>query len=211
MTLGVATFISRYDHDMNDLWLSILSRDSVRGLNLTDLSALTKPRVLPFPHVHTLTVNNLPVKIWDTLAILAKFPAVRVFSSGYTAVLRNLTREQESSIFSVLKEYTGAYENLHIFVQRPTLTHIAVDGGFPCNKLLGELRGFAALPNIVSLSVRFNTSSENVLGEAEVNELFTLFPRLKELQLGLYPDAEEGGAFAPEVQISSSPNGISLK
>jgi hypothetical protein len=196
---------------MNDLWLSLLSRDSLRELNFSDLSALNKPGVLPFPHVQTLTVNDLPMRIWETLAILAKFPGVRVFSSNYTAVLRNLTPVQESSIFPVLEEFTGAYENLHIFVQRPTLTHITVDAGSPCSKLLTELRGIIALPNIVSLTVRFITSSENVFGEAEVNKLFTLFPHLAELQLTLYPDAEDSGGFIPQVWISSSPNFIPLK
>ncbi|KAJ7840788.1 hypothetical protein B0H13DRAFT_2287014 [Mycena leptocephala] len=115
MTLGVAKFITRYDYDMNDLWLSLLSRDSLRELNFSDLSALNKPGVLLFR-----------------------------------------------------------------------------------TKLLTELRGITALPNIVSLTVRFITSSENVFGEAEVNKLFTLFPHLAELQLTLYPDAEDGGGFIPQ-------------
>lgn len=99
LTLGVATFITRYDYHMNDLWISLLSRDSLQKLNFCDLLVLSEPGVLPFPNVHTLTANNLPTSISNTLTILAKFPAVRVFSSVYTTVLRNLTPVQESSRF----------------------------------------------------------------------------------------------------------------
>ncbi|KAJ7922511.1 hypothetical protein B0H13DRAFT_2317342 [Mycena leptocephala] len=197
LTLRVATFIARYDYDMNDLWISLLSRDSLQELNFSDLLVFTKPGVLPFPNVQTLTMNSLPMRISDTLAILAKFPGVRVISSGYTPVLRSLTPLQESSIFPVLEKYTGAYENLQIFVQRPTLTHIAIDASSPCSKLLTELRGVTALPNISSLTVRFLTSSENLFGQAQVDALFTLFPRLTELQMTLYPHVEEDGRFTP--------------
>jgi hypothetical protein len=79
------------------------------------------------------------MRISDILTILAKFPGVRVFSSDYTAFLRNLTPLQESSIFPVLEQYTGSYKNLPIFVQRPTLTHFTIDAGSPCSKLLTEL------------------------------------------------------------------------
>jgi hypothetical protein len=203
LTLGVATFITRYDYHMNDLWISVLSHDSLRELNFSNLLVLSKPGVLPFPNVQTLTVNSLPIRTSDTLAILAKFPAVRVFSSVYTAVLRNLTPAQESSIFPVLEEYTGACENLYIFVKRPTLTRITVEAASPCSKLLAELRGVTALPNISSLTVRFITSSENHFGQAQIDALFTLFPRLTELQLTLYPDVEEDGLFTPQVRTST--------
>ncbi|KAJ6590762.1 hypothetical protein B0H10DRAFT_2092167 [Mycena sp. CBHHK59/15] len=186
LTLRVATFITRYDQ-MNALWIPLLSPDSLRELNLSDITPLAKPGVQPFPNVDTLTVNDLPMRSWDTLAILAKFPAVRVFVSDYRGVLRKMTPAQTSSIFPVLEKYTGTCENLHIFVQRSTLTHITLDTGFPFQRLLTELQGVTALSNITWLTAQNGNQ-----------KLFTLFPRLTELHLTLYPDAEADGGFTPQ-------------
>jgi hypothetical protein len=208
LTLHVSTFLGRMDWDhMNDLWISLLSRDSIRELNI-DPMALAKPEVQPFPNVHTLTVENSYIRTSDILAISTKFPALRVFvfASDYhaqDAVMRN-TPSQTSAIFPILEEYTGMYENLHIFVQRRTLTHITLVAEFPFRKLVTELQGVAELPNITSLTAGFNTlSSENLFGEAEIHALFALFPRLTVLDLKLYPDVDEDGGFAPQVRISS--------
>jgi hypothetical protein len=207
LTLRVATFITRYDYVMSDLWISLLSRDSLRELNFSNLRALTKPGVLPFQNVQTLTVNDT---MRDILIIVTKFPGVRVFSNMYTGVLENLTPLQEASIFPVLEDYTGDYGNLHIFVERPTLTHISTDAR-SWTRFRTELRGVTALPNITSLSVAIDTSSENLFGQAEVDALFTLFPRLTKLELTLRPDVEEDGGFTPQVQISNLPNVIPPK
>ncbi|KAJ7838210.1 hypothetical protein B0H14DRAFT_1089448 [Mycena olivaceomarginata] len=196
--LRVESFITRYDEQMNDLWVSLLSRDTLGKLDLSDLTAVAKPAAQPFPHVHTLTVTELPPRIGDTLAILTKFPGVRTFSSDYRAVLRNLTPPQASSIFPVLEEYTGPYENLHIFVQRSTLTHITLDTGYPFRNLLTELQNVNTLPNITSLTARFTSSAQAVFGGAELDTLFMMFPRLTALQLTIMPDAEEDGGFTPQ-------------
>ncbi|KAJ6574550.1 hypothetical protein B0H19DRAFT_1124774 [Mycena capillaripes] len=200
LTLRVATFITRYDQ-INTLWIPLLSRDSLRELNLSDISPLAKPGVQPFPNVHTLTVNDPPFRSWDTPTIFAKFPAVRIFVSDYRCVLRNMTPAQTSSIFPVLEKYTGACENLHIFVQRSTLTHITFDTGFPFQRLLTELQGVTALPSITLLTARFTTSSQNAFGKAEIERLFTLFPGLNELQLTLYPDADADSGFTPQPTV----------
>ncbi|KAJ7710640.1 hypothetical protein B0H17DRAFT_4069 [Mycena rosella] len=56
LTLHVSTFTTHYDN-MNDIWISLLSRDSLRSLDLFSPCILAEPGVLPFPHVHTLSVN----------------------------------------------------------------------------------------------------------------------------------------------------------
>ncbi|KAF7348858.1 hypothetical protein MVEN_01405900 [Mycena venus] len=203
LTLGIVTFITRFGN-MCNLWMSLLSRNSLRELNLYNILPLAKPDVQPFPNVHTLTVNDLPMRIWDTLTIFAKFPALRVFSTDYRGALRNLTPAQESSIFPVLQKYTGAYENLHIFIQRETLTHVTLDQSYPFRNLLAELQGVAALPNITSLKASFTTSSADVFERTEVDALLALFPGLTELELSLLPDAQEDGTFSPQVWTSSS-------
>ncbi|KAJ6469112.1 hypothetical protein DFH09DRAFT_1479371 [Mycena vulgaris] len=138
------------------------------------------------------------MRIWDTLTIFTKFPTLRVFSIDYRGVLRNLTPGQESSIFPVLQKYTGAYENLHIFIQRPSLTHVTLDQSYPFRNLLAELQGVNVLPNITSLTASFTTSSADVFGRTEIDALLALCPGLIELQLSLLPDAEEDGAFTPQ-------------
>ncbi|KAJ7246877.1 hypothetical protein B0H12DRAFT_1324979 [Mycena haematopus] len=197
VTLRVASFLSRYDYHMNEFWISLLSRDTLRELEFSNPLALARPEVQPFPNVHTLRVNDSHYMAHDTLAIYNKFPNLRTLQSNY-GVLRNLTPAEESSIFPVLKEFIGAYQNLHIFLQRPTLTHITVDAGFPFRNLATELQGVTALPNITSLTVRFTTSAQTVFGKTEIDTLFTLFPNLANLEITLHPDAEEDGAFTPQ-------------
>ncbi|KAF8174604.1 hypothetical protein K438DRAFT_2023062 [Mycena galopus ATCC 62051] len=197
-TLRVSSLVTRYDYHMNDLWISLMSRDTLTELDLSDLSAVAKPNVAPFPSVRTLKMNDFPPTTHITLAILAAFPGVRTFASDYRGVLRNLTPAQAASVFPVLADYTGACENLHIFTQRPTLTRIALDAGFPFRNLVAELQGVHALPNITSLTARFATAADEPFGEAELGALFTLFPSLTELQLTLMPDAEEDGGFTPQ-------------
>ncbi|KAF7348711.1 hypothetical protein MVEN_01390000 [Mycena venus] len=196
-TLRVATFITRFDY-MNDFWIALLSHDILRELKLSDNHALADSKVPPFPNVHTLTVSDISMRGREISSILTKFPAVRIFSTDYTGVLRDMTPMQESSIFPVLQEYTGAYQNLHIFVQRTSLTHITLESGYPFRNLLPELHGVTALRNITSLTARFSTSVEDMFDEAEINTIFTFFPCLSELQLSLLPDAEDDGGFTPQ-------------
>ncbi|KAJ7448684.1 hypothetical protein B0H11DRAFT_2080306 [Mycena galericulata] len=203
LTLRVSTFITHYDFSMNDIWISLLSRDTLRELNLYHPHALAKPGVLPFPDVHKFSVNELPMRAVDTLAMCAKFPALRVLVSDYRPVLRNMTPAQTTEIFPVLERYTGSYLNLHIFAHRTTLTHITLDSGFPFRNVLTELQGVVSLPNITSLTARFTSAapsmaSEDYFGEDELDALFTLFPRLTVLELTLMPDAEEDGGFASQ-------------
>ncbi|KAJ7444990.1 hypothetical protein B0H11DRAFT_2088094 [Mycena galericulata] len=203
LTLRVSTFITSYDFSMNDLWISLLSRDTLRELTLSHPHTLAKPGVLPFPHVHKLSVNQFPIFPEETIAVCVKFPALRILASDYRFVLRNMTPAQTSEIFPVLERYTGSYLNLHIFAHRTTLTHITLDSWFPFSNVLTELQGMVSLPNITSLTARFTSAapsaaSENSFGEAEIDALLTLFPRLTVLELTLMPDAEEDGRFAPQ-------------
>ncbi|KAJ6500287.1 hypothetical protein DFH09DRAFT_1203176 [Mycena vulgaris] len=96
LNLRVATLITRFGH-MCDLWMSLVSRDSFRELSISDVLPLAKPDVQPFPKAHTLTVNDLPMRIWDTLTIFTKFPALRVFSTDYRGVTSHRGRNPPSS------------------------------------------------------------------------------------------------------------------
>ncbi|KAJ7213541.1 hypothetical protein GGX14DRAFT_445395, partial [Mycena pura] len=187
-TLRVANFVTRNITDA--VWLPLLCHDSLRALNISDLLLLARPSVGPFPFVHTLTAIPCDLRIHDALTIFAKFPAMRVFITDYTGILRNLTPAQESEIFPLLEEYTGAAENLHIFTQRPTLAHITIDA-IVFSRLPAEFRDVALpLSNITSFTAQFFIASagEWVFGGAEMDAIFTWFPRLKKLELTFYPD-----------------------
>ncbi|KAJ7211546.1 hypothetical protein B0H12DRAFT_387530 [Mycena haematopus] len=186
-TLRVTSFVKAAEESMNDIWISLLSRDTLRELDFSEARALARSEVRPFPNVQTLEIDNFPPIVPDTVALFDKFPNLRTFRNrGYEGVLRHLTPMQASSIFPVLKEYIGAYHNLHIFVPRPTLTHITLTSvGVPFHHIVIELQGITTLPNITSLTALFTTSSLAPFGEMEVEFLFTLFPNLTKLQLTL--------------------------
>ncbi|KAF7349613.1 hypothetical protein MSAN_01687000 [Mycena sanguinolenta] len=198
LTLRVASFKTRYDYHLNDIWISLLARDTLRELDFDNPVFFARSEILPFPNVQMLTINDLPLNVNDTVTILNKFPNLREFTSDYRTVLRNLTPAQAASIFPVLQKYSGAYENLHIFVQRATLSHITLDAGFDFQRLATELQGITTLPNITSFTAQFTTSARNTFSKTEINTLFTLLPGLTELDLKLIPDPERDGSFTPE-------------
>ncbi|KAJ7673871.1 hypothetical protein DFH06DRAFT_1467286 [Mycena polygramma] len=191
LTLRVATFYTRYNDDDLDFWISLLSRDSLQDLDLPHLLGIAHPAVLPFPNVHTLHVNSLPMMMLQVLPILSKFPGVRVYhTTNYGAVLRNSPVEA-LTLFPVLEKYIGSLDDLHIFIRWTTLTHITLQGGYPFQRFQAQLQGVTTLPNITSLTARVTTSSQDVFGQTEIDALFTLFPRLTELELTVMPDEEE--------------------
>ncbi|KAF7349167.1 L-aminoadipate-semialdehyde dehydrogenase [Mycena sanguinolenta] len=186
LTLRVAGFLARHGYLMNNTWFSLLSRDTLRELELYKPLALASSEVQFFPNVHTLRIERFSDTI-HAVAAFNKLPNLRSFSSPNGDVFSGLTPARESSIFPVLKEYTGAHQNLHIFVQRTTLTHITLVSRSTFADFITELQGITVFPNITSVAVRFITTSQAAFGEAEIGTLFTLFPNLTELQLTLLP------------------------
>ncbi|KAF7359065.1 hypothetical protein MSAN_01247500 [Mycena sanguinolenta] len=164
---------------------------ALRELCLYMPSALARSEGRPFPNVHRLELlDGFPFPTThDIVAFCNKFPNLRALASsaGYGGLLRDLTRAEESSIFPVLQEYTGTLRNLHIFARRSTLTHITLVDGFLFSRLVAELQGVAALPNITFLSLALITSESSWFDGAQIETLFTLFPNLTELQLTFMP------------------------
>ncbi|KAF8155349.1 hypothetical protein K438DRAFT_1777705 [Mycena galopus ATCC 62051] len=181
LTLRVTTFAVEFAHDdrLGDLWISLLSRDTLQELYFSSLEF--RPEFLPFQNLHTVGV-----KFWspNTSAILPKFPQVRSFtSSGRT--FGTLTPLERVSIFPILQAYTGIYENLGLFIQRATLTHITL---YLCYffQFLTALWGVKALPNTTSFTARFF-----VFETAGIDALFGFFPNLTQFQLTFTVDDGE--------------------
>ncbi|KAF8156271.1 hypothetical protein K438DRAFT_1986860 [Mycena galopus ATCC 62051] len=175
LTLRVTNFTVDFisdDDGLGDLWISLLSCDTLQELHFSSLQF--RPEFSPFPNLHTIGV-----KFWspNTSAILPKFPQVRNFAIRTWGDLGTLTPSERVSIFPVLQTYTGTYEALGLFIQRTTLTHITLSS---CRffEFLTELRGVNALPNITSLTACFY-----VFETAGIDALFGFFPNLTELQL----------------------------
>ncbi|KAJ6590763.1 hypothetical protein B0H10DRAFT_2233570 [Mycena sp. CBHHK59/15] len=155
-----------------------------RGIvNLVAFEERINPRSSTLRVTSFTTLDDSMSNIW--ISLLSR-EALQELNPDYGS-LQNLSFLETSAIFPVLEKYTGAYGNVHIFVQRPTLTHILLNSQFPFLYLLDELEGITALPNITSLTARFT----NAFGKTEIETLFTLFPRLTELRLTLLPYVEE--------------------
>ncbi|KAJ6486706.1 hypothetical protein C8R45DRAFT_995584 [Mycena sanguinolenta] len=194
LTLRVASFATGHDYYTHDIWFFLLSRETLRELDLFNTSPLARAEVPPFPNVHSLTMNGFLDRS-HIVEIFSKFPNLRSFSNPYGDVIdvtQNLTPAQESSIFPILKEYTGRHLNLHIFAQRATLTHITFCSGLVFTDLFTQLQGITALPNIASLTVPFFTSPRVGFGKAEFETLLSFFPNLAELHLTLIDPTEHG-------------------
>ncbi|KAJ7893776.1 hypothetical protein B0H13DRAFT_1886192 [Mycena leptocephala] len=86
---------------MNDLWVSLVSPETIRELVCPNLLPMVKPGGPPFPNVHTLTLlEGAPMQ----LSILTRLPGVRLFSIDYERDLDTLTAEEASSLFPVLED-----------------------------------------------------------------------------------------------------------
>ncbi|KAJ6486699.1 hypothetical protein C8R45DRAFT_995568 [Mycena sanguinolenta] len=186
LTLRVASFTATHDYRMSDIWFFLFSRDTLLELDLYQPLALANSEVESFPNVHTLRIERFS-DTTSTVAAFNKLSNLRSFSSPYGDVFSDLTPAQESSLFPVLKEYTGAHLNLRIFGQRTTLTHITLVSSPTFADFITELQGVTALPNIIFLAVPFLSSAQNTFGKAEFETLLSFFPNLAELRLTLDP------------------------
>jgi hypothetical protein len=90
------------------------------------------------------------------------------------------------------------YQNLRIFLGRTTLTHITIDDAYLSDVLI-QFSDVSTLPSIISFRMSLLTSPHSLVGQAGLDILSRLFPRLVKLQLTIRPDVEEDGAYAPKV------------
>ncbi|KAJ7135763.1 hypothetical protein C8R44DRAFT_976568 [Mycena epipterygia] len=133
-----------------------------------------------FPHVHKLKISTLHSTMSYNLAILSKFPGVRVFSVDGWSLRDDASgpRVQTPQILPVLAEYTGPYRALHIFLPRVTLTRLTISG-CDIDDLITELKAIRPLDDITSLNVTFYDSMDHVT----LNAMCGFFPRLAELYI----------------------------
>ncbi|KAK7022555.1 hypothetical protein R3P38DRAFT_2961313 [Favolaschia claudopus] len=200
LTLRVRSLVTFCDFCLGSTLSRVLSPDTLEQLEFWDFNALAAPGVGPFPHVHTLKImDDISISGAGAQIILAKFPAVRSFCVKYNGLLQEFTPETAAGIFPVLREYAGERENLHLFLQRPTLSQIMlIPFGFSRSfeAFMSEFKHAKDMPNMRSIKATFEVED---FGVVEFARIFTLFPCLTELYLYLTPDdVGYDGSFCPE-------------
>ncbi|KAJ7304857.1 hypothetical protein DFH08DRAFT_976457 [Mycena albidolilacea] len=185
LSLGVARFA--FHHMVTgaagngDVWLPLLRPECLQELDLTLNPSLFGDEIsIPsFPHVHTFTTTmNLSTMSYN-LSILAKFPAVRTFSTHGWGQLQDGpdVLAEASFTFLGLQQYTGPCETMALFLHRPTLTHLTIGYCSPF-ALITQLERIGGSNNITSLTASFDNLDIAMLGT-----ICAFFPTLTELRI----------------------------
>ncbi|KAJ6559548.1 hypothetical protein B0H19DRAFT_1234220 [Mycena capillaripes] len=132
-----------------------------------------------FAQAHKLSISGLDAS--DTIRLLSKFPALQVLSMRPAEHRNNIGIEPSTTppILPQLKEYSGVYQTLSMFLPLPTLTHVTVPHCHP-HPLIAELREIRAPVNATSFCVDFIS-----VPDANINSFFDVFRSLTRLRLNI--------------------------
>ncbi|KAJ7614288.1 hypothetical protein DFH06DRAFT_134417 [Mycena polygramma] len=160
----------------NDFWIPMLQPQDLRSLRVSFDACCMGRQIsdIPlFPNVQRLEASmDFPTPA-DNLAILAKFPAVRILRLRGKELLETAVSPCSPAIFPALREYSGPYQSLPLFSVAESLTHFTTSHCSP-QELISRIQGIQS--NITSVHVDFEK-----LNIAEFNTLIALLPRLTEL------------------------------
>ncbi|KAJ7096095.1 hypothetical protein C8R44DRAFT_989397 [Mycena epipterygia] len=161
----------------DNYWIPLLHPDHLRALR-AEFNPRTVQAIPSFTNVHRLSVTmDLPTPA-QNLVILSKFPAVRVLELGGKGLLTDALalrpREQASAVFPLLREYSGPYQPLPLFLPLTTLTHLIIPRCSP-QDFITRVQGIQD-PNITLFYVEFNKFDNPTF-----NTIMELLPRLTEL------------------------------
>jgi hypothetical protein len=166
--------------------LPLLRPDTLRELQLTLIpkDILGIDFAPTFPYVHKLTVTlDLSAQTPNLKRILPKFPALQVLSMhdcGMDNIHGNPAdlRVPLPGFSAPLKEYTGPYESLNMFLHMPTLTHLTINYCREPHVLINELKGVERQNSVASLSIRLGS-----FNYALFDALCGFFPVLTRLRI----------------------------
>ncbi|KAJ7505897.1 hypothetical protein B0H11DRAFT_361378 [Mycena galericulata] len=193
LKLGVSCFAFRQmvtAEDSVDLWVPLLRPAHLRELEMVcspSRFAETLDTLPPFPHVYQLTIAMNLSTMSQNLFILSKFPGVQIFSmSGWGELLDGPgPRLQASAILPRLREYSGPYQTLPVFLIKSTLTRLTTGYCMP-QDFIAQLQGLRAPENLTSLDATFAN-----LDNAAFDTICAFFTRLTELSVKVAPLVEE--------------------
>ncbi|KAJ7112820.1 hypothetical protein C8R43DRAFT_133510 [Mycena crocata] len=158
-------------------WLLFLSPDHLRKLSVVCESSRFQEAMEARPAFTHVTSLRVPIKTARDLATLSKFPAVETFFSTAETDMAIEALGNGSHYLPALKEYTGSYFLLHLFLSRVNLTRISIDN---CSLyfLLAHLQHFRTPNNITSLDVALDSLDYVAFGP-----LFEIFSHICTLRL----------------------------
>ncbi|KAJ7677799.1 hypothetical protein DFH06DRAFT_1421964 [Mycena polygramma] len=179
-TLHVSEFDLSPGHNKekgNEFWIPMLHPGHLRTLRARfNPRCMSRPVDIPaFPIVQSLDAfMDLPTPA-QNISILTKFPAVRVLRLGGKGLSTAAVSSRLPAVFPHLREYSGPYEALPLFLEADGLKHVATSKCGP-QDLISRIQNIR--PNITSIHAQFNK-----LDIAAFSTLMALLPQLMELIL----------------------------
>ncbi|KAJ7500491.1 hypothetical protein B0H11DRAFT_1995510 [Mycena galericulata] len=173
-----------------DHWVPLLPHNGLHELEITLTASLVDAfHLVPsFPQTRKLSVTLDVLNAPKNTGLLSKFPALEVLSmsqanargGGDNTIGVGLSAHAPPPALPHLREYTGIYQTLPMFLSLPTLTHLTIDYCHP-HQLIVELKEIQTPAiNVKSLCVNFVSSPD-----ALFNELFGGFRALTRLRINV--------------------------
>ncbi|KAJ7505955.1 hypothetical protein B0H11DRAFT_1976812 [Mycena galericulata] len=170
-------------------WISLLRPQYLRKLQLRNREPLELFRdntdSLPsFSDVEVLSLRVDPSQISHNFSLLAKFPAVQALSLQTldpNPFGGSLPEIQFSELLPVLREYSGTFETVPMFLPLRTLKRVTVDGRCNPEGFVTRLRKLGSPTNVSSLNAKFYGFAHDKL-----DTICTVFPALVELRIDVW-------------------------
>ncbi|KAJ7659051.1 hypothetical protein DFH06DRAFT_1194950 [Mycena polygramma] len=195
--LALSSFAIRHDVAREDgiaHWIPSLHPQHLRELDLMcNLAALgeTIDAIPTFPRVHKLSMTINLSRMSYNRAVMAKFPAVRVFTiRGWGDVADGDPPDGRADVaplpFPLLEEYIGPDKTLSIFLPQPTLTRVTILDGRPAG-VIAQLQTARIPHNITAFTAEFGESLDSLV----LGTLLGFLPNLKELRIRIVMEIDD--------------------
>ncbi|KAJ7644688.1 hypothetical protein FB45DRAFT_298753 [Roridomyces roridus] len=174
-----------------NLWLTIVHRGHLRQLEATGSASAVSNTLADgatFPNVDKLRLVMNFSTMTQNLVVLSKFPAVCALQLGGWGQIKYEPSEQPAiraaDVLPLLREYHGPCTPLHLFLPKPTLIRLVIDGCGP-EELTFQLRG--EYGHITTLHTTVHDLDRNTL-----STICRCLPALIELHVTVLAEIEDG-------------------
>ncbi|KAJ6518286.1 hypothetical protein C8R47DRAFT_1232463 [Mycena vitilis] len=197
--LALSSFALRHGVAREDAiahWIPSLQPEHLRELDLMcNPVALgeTIDAIPTFPRVHKLSLTMNLSRMLFIRAVMAKFPAVRVFTiRGWGEVgdgdpPHGSVGRDDAMPFPALEEYIGLDKTLSMFLPLPTLARITILDGRPAGVIAQLQTARSPLANITAFTAQFWESLDGLV----LGTLLGLLPRLNELRIRINMEIDD--------------------
>ncbi|KAJ7658661.1 hypothetical protein DFH06DRAFT_442154 [Mycena polygramma] len=193
--LALSNFSIRHDIAREDgisHWIPSLHPQHLRQLDLIcNLSILGESldAIPSFPRVHNLSMTMNLSKMLYNRAIMAKFPAVRVFTMHGWGSVKDGDRPAvclDDVPFPALEEYIGTYKTLSTFLPQPTLTRVTILDAKP-RGVIAQLQAACKPVNITAFTADFAYRIDTLT----LGTILGLLPSVTELRIQIVVEPED--------------------